>query len=216
MNRPEDTDALIAMLAGEVRPVPRHALVRRVLAGWGLGAVVTLGLIGAGLGFRPDLWLAMHGAAFWTKWLYTGALAVLALVGTLRLARPDAVLPRWRWLLVPVVVLAAVALGQLALAPRAAWPAMALGASWKVCSLLVFTLSLPIFGGLLWSYRRMAPTRLRLAGATAGLTAGAWSATLYCLHCPEVSALFVLCWYTLGMLGPAALGAFLGPRLLRW
>jgi hypothetical protein len=104
----------------------------------------------------------------------------------------------------------------MAHAPSSSWLAMWLGGSWKVCSLLVFLLSLPIGAGLLWSFRRLAPTRLRLAGAAAGLTAGAWSATLYCLHCPEVSAIFVLTWYTLGIAATALAGALLGPRLLRW
>ena len=53
----------------------------------------------------------------------------------------------------------------------------------------------------------MAPTRLNAAGGAAGFAAGAWAATLYCLHCPEVSALFVLTWYTLGVELAAAIGA---------
>jgi hypothetical protein len=95
--------------------------------------------------------------------------------------------------------------------PKAQWLAMWLGQSWSVCSSIVFLLSVPIFGGLLWSFRRLAPTRLRAAGATAGLTAGAWGATLYCLHCPEVSAIFVLTWYTLGI----SLAALPAPSLGR-
>jgi len=216
MNAHQDTDALIAALASDVAPVPPHALRRRILAGLALGGVVTLVLVGAALGFRPDLWAAMHGAAFWIKWTYTGSMAGLALAATLRLARPDAGRIGWAWLLLPLAVLALVALAELAQAPPAQWLAMWLGLSWRVCSTLVFLLSLPIFVGLLWSYRAMAPTRLRMAGATAGLAAGAWSATLYCLHCPEVSALFVLTWYTLGMALAALLGAWLGPRLMRW
>ena len=105
---------------------------------------------------------------------------------------------------------------EMAQAPRSQWLAMWLGHSWKVCSTLVFVLSVPIFAGLLWSFRRLAPTRLRLAGATAGLAAGGWAAMLYCLHCPEVSAIFVLTWYTLGIGMACALVALLGPRLLRW
>jgi hypothetical protein len=93
---------------------------------------------------------------------------------------------------------------------------MWLGASWKVCPWLVLTLAMPIFIGLLWSFRRMAPTRLREAGAVAGLAAGAWAATIYCLHCPEVSAIFVLTWYSLGILLAAGIGALLGPKLMRW
>jgi hypothetical protein len=81
---------------------------------------------------------------------------------------------------------------------------------------VVLLLSLPILGGLLWALRRLAPTRLALAGGTAGLAAGAWAACLYCLHCPETSAVFVLTWYSLGIALATGLGALLGPRLLRW
>ena len=64
--------------------------------------------------------------------------------------------------------------------------------------------------------KELAPTRLRLAGATAGLAAGSAAALVYCLHCPELAAPFVGFWYVLGMLIPAAAGALIGPRLLRW
>ena len=99
---------------------------------------------------------------------------------------------------------------------RADWLAMWLGQSWKKCPWLVLMLRRRSSSALLWSFRRLAPTRLRAAGAAAGLAAGAWAATLYCLHCPEVSAIFVLTWYTLGILLAAAIGAMVGPRLLRW
>ena len=211
------TEDLIATLAADVAPVSRHALSRRLLAGLALGGLVTLLAVGAGLGFRPDLWLAMHGSMFWIKWLYTASLALCASLATLRLARPDAGVTGWLWAAcLPVLGLLAISARELATAPSSQWLAMWLGASWKVCSTNVFLLSVPIFGGLLWSFRRLAPTRLRLAGATAGLSAGAWGATLYCLHCPESSAIFVLTWYTLGMVLAAVGGALLGPRLLRW
>jgi hypothetical protein len=38
----------------------------------------------------------------------------------------------------------------------------------------------------------------------------------YCLHCPEMSPAFWSIWYVLGMVLVAALGAALGPKLLRW
>ena len=62
----------------------------------------------------------------------------------------------------------------------------------------------------------LAPTRLRLAGAAAGLLSGAVGALVYSLHCPELAAPFLGFWYLLGMLIPTAAGALLGPRLLRW
>ena len=96
------------------------------------------------------------------------------------------------------------------------WLKMWLGRSWKLCPWLVLMLAGPIFIGLLWSFRKLAPTRLRAAGAAAGFAAGAWAATLYCLHCPEVSAIFVLTWYTLGIALATGAGALIGPRFLRW
>lgn len=64
--------------------------------------------------------------------------------------------------------------------------------------------------------RGLAPTRLRLAGAAAGFAAGSLGALVYSLHCPELAAPFLAIWYLLGMLIPTAIGAWLGPRLLRW
>lgn len=212
-----NTDDLIRSLTEDLKPVPRHALNWRLSVGLLAGGVITLALVSNWLGFRPDLWLAMQGPAFWMKWLYTASLALCATAATAKLARPDAGSMGWFWIiLVPVLGLSIIAIGELAHTPPGQWLAMWLGASWKICSRNVFLLSVPIFGGLLWAFRRLAPTRLRAAGATAGLTAGAWGATLYCLHCPEVSAIFVLTWYSLGIALAAAVGAMLGPRLLRW
>ena len=211
------TEDLIDQLSANVPVVPRHALGQRLGLGLGVGAFVSLVAVVLSVGFRPDLWLAMHGPTFWMKWGYTASLGICALAATAKLARPDSRAIGWLWLaLVPVAGLALAAMAELSRAPSEHWLAMWLGASWKVCSTLVFIYALPIFGGLLWSFRQLAPTRLRAAGATAGLAAGAWGATVYCLHCPEVSAIFVLTWYTLGIAMAALFGALIGPRLLRW
>ena len=210
-------EELIETLSRDVAPVSRHWLSLRLASGLALGGLVTLALICGVLGLRPDLWLAMHGGPFWMKWTYTASLGLCALAATARLARPDPGRLGALWIMaLPVLGLAMIGLVDMAHTPRAQWLAMWLGMSWKVCSSLVFALSVPIFAGLVWSYRSLAPTRLRAAGATAGLAAGAWSATLYCLHCPEVSAIFVITWYTLGIVLAACFGAILGPRLLRW
>jgi len=212
-----DTEALIRELAQDVQPVSPNAVGKRVAAGLLAGAVATVVLIGWWLGFRPDFDLAMRGYSFWIKWIYSGTLAACAVAATLQLARPEPAPLRWLWLLgVPVVALAAIGIYEMAHVPSSDWLAMWLGRSWKQCPWIVLRLSVPIFIGLLWSYRRLAPTRLRLAGAVAGLAAGACAATLYCLHCPEASAIFVLTWYTLGIGLAAAIGALLGPHLLRW
>jgi hypothetical protein len=212
-----NTDQLISSLTTDVRRVPRRAHAQWIGTGIAGGAVVTLVLVTALLGVRPDLHVAMHGFAFWMKWTYTISLGVGAVFAVARLSRPTPSSLRGAWLLaVPVLLLAGIGIGELATTPYRDWLAMWLGQSWKVCPWLVLSLSMPIFVGLLWSFRRMAPTRLRAAGAAAGLAAGAWAATIYCLHCPEVSAIFVLTWYSLGILLAAGIGALVGPRLLRW
>lgn len=212
-----NTEELILSLARDVTPVRPHAVVRRILIGIICGGVVTAALAVAVLGIRPDLQAALQGFSFWMKWIYTASLGIAAVAAAVRLARPTGRSLRSLWVLaVPVLLLGAIAVAELARTPARDWLAMWLGHSWKVCPWVVLTLAVPIFIGLLWSFRALAPTRLRAAGATAGLAAGAWAATIYCLHCPEVSAIFVLTWYSLGILLAAALGAALGPRLLRW
>lgn len=211
------TDDLIAQLSADVTPVPRHAVGRRLAIGVTLGALVSLFYVVVMMGVRPDLGVALHGFSFWMKWGYTLSLSVAAIVVTMQLARPDASRLRWLWLVaLPVLLLASVGVMELVRTPPGDWLAMWLGDSWMVCPWRVLALAMPIFVGLLWSFRKLAPTRLRAAGAAAGLAAGAFAATVYCVHCPEVSAIFVLTWYSLGILLATAIGALLGPRLLRW
>jgi Negative regulator of sigma F len=56
---------------------------------------------------------------------------------------------------------------------------------------------------------------LRGFGAAARFAAGSFGALAYTLHCPELAAPFLGIWYLLGMLIRTAIGAWLGPRLLR-
>ena len=72
--------------------------------------------------------------------------------------------------------------------------------------------SLPLCSAL----RQGAPEHPALAGAAAGLLAGAIGAALYATHCPDDSPLFVAAWYSLAIGFVVALGAVAGARLLRW
>jgi hypothetical protein len=212
-----NTQQLIETLAKDVPRVAPHTLAMRIGIGIVAGGLVATVLVAAVLGVRPDLRLAMHGFPFWMKWAYTISLGVGAVYTVAQLARPTAGSLRRLWvLLIPVLILMGIGIGELARTPPAKWLTMWLGRSWMICPWLVLLLAAPIFVGLLWSFRKLAPTRLRAAGASAGLAAGAWAATIYCLHCPEASAMFVLTWYSLGIIFAAGTGALLGPRLMRW
>ncbi len=211
------TGDLIDSLSSDVKSVGRGAVGRQLVLGIVAGVFGSLVLVFAMLGIRADLTEAIQSSAFWMKWGYSASLAVAAIYATLRFVRPEPGGLGRLWLMaLPVAGLAIVAAGELVRTPRSQWLAMWLGQTWSKCPELVLMLAIPIFAGLLWSSRRMAPTQLRAAGTAAGLAAGAIGATLYCLHCPEVSALFVLTWYSLGIVLTAGIGALIGPRLLRW
>ena len=211
------TDDLVLSLAKDFAPVPRRTVERRIALGLGAGAMAALVYIAIRLGLRPDLGAAMLGFSFWMKWAYTISLAAGAVLATTHLARPDAQgVSGLKLLALPVLAMAALAGLELAQTPAGEWAALLAGRSASVCSLWVLWFSLPVFAGLVWSFRRLAPDNLRLTGLMAGLAAGASSATLYSLHCPESAALFILVWYTLGMALAGAAGALVGPRLLRW
>ena len=211
------TEDLIEALCSDLRPVPRYALERRLVAAVALGMVVALILVWGSLGLRPDIASAVTGGMFWLKLAYTASIGLGALAVTADLARPDCSrIGALKWLLMPIFLMASVGLIDLAQTPVTAWASLWLGRSWKSCPFLIFGFAIPIYFGLIIAFRRFAPGRLLATGAVTGLAAGGLAATIYCLHCPEASALFVLTWYTLGMALAAMAGALVGVRLLRW
>jgi hypothetical protein len=212
-----DTETLISRLASDTRPVSRHAAPLRLGLALATGLIASLVVIASTLGFRPDLDIAMAGSMFWMKLSYTSSLALIAIVALLALLRPEARPPRWLWLLaLPIALLGLVSAHELSTMPGADWIALWLGESWRLCSGLIFAFALPIAAGLTLIARQFAPTRLQATGAVIGLAAGAASATLYSLHCPEAGASFVLTWYSVGIALASLLGWIAGPRLLRW
>jgi len=214
-----NTETLITELSRDLRPVPSgtpRILLRKGLVTGAIAAGVAV-LFWPSLGPRPDLATAVMTASFWIKLLYTASIASLGFVALERLSRPDA--PRLHWsrlLWPPVAALAAISAMRWAAAPAGDSRAFWMGSSWWLCPAYVAALALPVFVGLIWAVSRLAPTRLRTAGAAAGLVSGGTGATIYALHCTETSPGFVLLWYSLGLGAATLLGAVLGPRLLRW
>lgn len=213
------SDLLIERLASDLRPVRCGAVPRHLVPALAGGALLAALLAGAALGFRKDMDAALASPMLWIKLGYALALAAIALAAAMRLARPEARTPGL-WLaaaaMLPVLVLAGLAMGEMMRTPAADWQALWLGGSWRECPLRIVAVSVPVFLLLAVALRRLAPTRLALAGAAAGLASGAVATAIYAFHCGEASAVFVLCWYTLGIALAAGLGALAGPRLLRW
>lgn len=211
------TDELIQRLAADARPLHRAAAVRRLSAGIALGAALALAAIAAGLGAPLQAVQTTGVAAFAMKLLFCVAMFAASFTLLLRAGRPGHELRRrWLWLLVPPALVAISAAMELSLsAPEFGddqWP----GSTWQTCLLAITIFSVPVFAGIWWAFQRLAPTRLRLAGLLAGLTAGSASATVYALYCPETAATFLLSFYSAGILAAGVAGMAAGPRLLRW
>jgi hypothetical protein len=210
------TDELIAHLGDDLTPAPSHYVGRVLAMGLGLGFLLSAILMLVAMGPRPDLAIAMAGGAFWMKLAYTLSFAALGLWMVERLGRSDASARKpTMLLLVPVILLFVVAVIQLTV-PGANRHQLMMGDSWRVCALDILTLSVPVFVTVFWALRKLAPTRLALAGAGAGLLAGAAGASVYAFHCVEYTAPFILIWYTSGMAVAALIGAGVSRWALRW
>jgi hypothetical protein len=210
------TDDLIADLSGRLEPVRYGALMRMLILAVLLGLVASTILMLSVLGLRHDIASAMMSFGMWTKLVYTFAFALAGFWLVERAGTPGAdMAPPARMLALPVLVIALLAAAQL-LAPGADMPRLILGHSSRVCAIRVILTALPTLAATFWALRRMAPTRLTLAGVGAGLFAGAAGAFVYSFHCTESSAPFIGIWYSLGIVLTAAIGGFLGRNLLRW
>lgn len=211
------TDDLVTLLANGAGPVKRHAVTRRYMVAVGVGVAGAVLLMLGLLGVRHDLVDAIRLPMFWVKLAYAAGLAAASLLAVLRLSRPGARLDGLPALLAaPVLGMWALAAIVLADAEPTQRSGLLFGSTSVSCPFLIAMLSAPMFVAALWTMQGLGPTRPRLAGTAAGLLSGAIGALVYCLHCPEMEAPFIGSWYLLGMLIPAATGALLGSRLLRW
>lgn len=209
------TEQLVELLARQAGPAPRHAVERRVAMAASLGAAGSVAGAIVALGLNTSL--TDMGVALAVKLAYVVALVLSAAWFVDRVARPGTPWRRALWAVATVVL-------AMALLAATVWSQadetqrldLLLGRSWASCPWRVAALSVPALAAAMWALRGLAPTRPRWAGFAAGLFAGGLGALGYALYCPELSPLFVLVWYTAGVLLPAAVGALLGPWLLRW
>jgi len=210
------TAELIEALAASGTPVPARPVMRQLVLSALVGGAAAAVIVVFGLGLRP-LDAAVQSRMFWMKAGYTLILAAAGWLVSGRLARPGGV-AGWAPALAAAGVLAMAVMGAMDLAHTSPtdlsreW----LGESWRLCPWYILGLAVPVYLALAVVMRRTAPTRLRTAGAAAGLFSGGVAGAIYGLHCPESAAAFVATWYTLGIATSVALGWLAGPRLLRW
>jgi hypothetical protein len=214
---PNKTSALIDRLATDLKPSRSDALLRLAATGALAGTVISAIAVMSLWGARPDMPGALYTSPFWIKAAFTFALALAGFLAALKLARPDGKAGRPALLAsIAVLALGVLAIVQMASTPEELWKSLVMGKTSAVCPWLIMLLAIPILLGMVWALRKMAPTRLRLAGAAAGLTAGALSAFVYSISCDEYTMPFVFVWYGGEIAAMTIVGALIGPKTLRW
>ena len=182
-----------------------------------MGLVLTLSL--TLLKTRDDLsaTLAIYDYVFLLKLVFTFAVVASALPIVRDLSVPGRRVG-WGSVLaaVPFAIVMVLALRELASLPVIEWPHHVGHASWLECLWQIPALAVPAFVILAVAVRRLAPTNLVRAGTYVGLLAGGIGALGYAFHCHDDEVAFVAFSYTSAILETALIGAFLGPRVLRW
>jgi hypothetical protein len=210
------TGDLIRALAAdsEVHPMPPGRALALALIP---GVAIALGLHFAVLGLRPHLLTLLGELGLLFKLCLTFLLVAISGALVSRIARPGAYIRHITVLLAIVpALLAAANIVELIVVPAALWGQRLIGANAMVClESIPFLAAAPLVAVLL-ALRQGAPEHPALAGAAAGLLAGAIGAACYATHCPDDSPLFVTAWYTLAITFVIGIGALAGSRVLRW
>lgn len=209
-------DDLIETLVSDLTPVSRHALRAR------LATAFAVGIIGAVIALLASLRLHSHlhhvtAGAFLVKFSYTAVMMTVMTIALDRVARPGGTTGIMLGISVAAfVVVALLAVIQLAMSPSSSYEGLIFGFSASICPILIFAFGLPAFFANMWFLRRAAPLRPGFAGLIAGACAGAIGGWVYSWACVENGIPFIGIWYTLGIVMSGALGWLVGKYSLRW
>jgi hypothetical protein len=210
------TDDLIRTLVAD--PIPEPGVGRYLTVALGLGGLVSLAGFLMVLGPRPDFAEAFAQLYVILKPVLGLALACGSLGAVLAAARPGAPTGGWVKAICVAPALAGLAVLSAALSmPAALWASALLGeaGSLLTCLASIPLLALPLLAGSLLALRHGASVNPRRTGALAGLLSGGIAVAIYGFYCIEDSPLFYALWYSVGVLAITALGAALGPWVLR-
>lgn len=172
------------------------------------GALAAVLMVLAWLGARPDLAHAPEQPFFWLKALYTGGLAWAALGATKALAHPNGTtrptLLASSALVVAMLIAAAIQAARLdpVVLARLLRPA-AIGE----CLFNIASLAAPMLLFSILGLSRIDVERPAVMGLAAGLFCGGVAATVYGLHCPQSTFVFIGLWHTAAIALCGAVGA---------
>lgn len=215
MSPVSETDRLIQSLARDAATKPVRTVLRfewMLLLVVGLALAAAVALVFLLFGVSPELMATVRSAPFHHKVASTLALAC----GGFFLVR-DAARPGGRGLGLAALLPGVALLAFGGATDGSGLPVMGgSGVSVPICLGAIIVLSVPALALIVGALRTGAATRPALAGAWAGVLAGALGAAAYALACKNDGGLFVAVWYSAGILIVTGLGAIVGRRALAW
>ena len=211
------TRELVTRLASDVSPIERNAVPRLLTRALLHGLAGSAALLVALFGVRSDMPELILTTMFWVRLAFPLAIIAAAVALAERLGRPGARLRLAGLAAALPVASMLLAAGSVLLAtPPGYRLELMLGTTWRTATANVVLLSLPSLAAILRAMKQLAPTRLALAGAGAGLLAGAQGLLVYTLYCSEMAVPFWGVWYVLAIVITTAVGSAVAPHCLRW
>lgn len=211
------TQDLVSRLAWNVPPVERDAVQKRLTHALTTGLGGSAVLLVALYGISSDMPQQILTPMFWFRLAFPLASVAAALKLAERLASPGVSLGlAWLATLLPIAAMLLVAATLWLATPphyRLQWD---FGTTGWTASAAVVLLSLPSLAAVMHALKRLAPTRLTLTGAAAGLLGGSQGLLVYALYCSETPVPFWSIWHVSAILITAGIGTVCGPRYLRW
>lgn len=211
------TRDLVTRLASDISPVERNAAPRLLNRALMLGLAGSTVLLVALYGVRSDMPQLILTTMFWVRLVFPLAIIAAAMKLAERLGRPGAPLKfAWFAVALPIVTMLLAAGSILMATPPGYRLQLMLGTTWRTTTASVVMLSFPSLTAMMHAMKQLKPTRLALAGAGAGLLAGAQGLLVYSLYCSEMAVPFWGVWYVLAIAITTAIGAAIAPHCLRW
>jgi hypothetical protein len=180
-----------------------------LIAGTCAAALPVLAVVILLLSRSPELDHGFDGTQAFciATWLTVSASALWIIV---ELTQPGASGGLWKLLLpAPILIGGGIAV-DFARSPSNTWSARIVPLNPASCITMILLFSMPILTSIFYVLRGVAVASPLIAGAAAGVLAGAVSAMIYVWHCPEGSYTAVILLHGSAVIAAGAIAAYLG------
>ena len=210
------TANLIEALAADTSGA-RATLAGNTTIALSASALLTTVVFFSQMGLRPEIGSSEVLAAIGVKLAVTVSMAVVGVILTMRLARPEALGNNaFLLLMLPVAVLLAVIAAGFWQSGVADWQQRMIGKNGPYCLIAIPILGILPLGAVVLTLAKGAVTQHASAGIAAGVAASGIAASIYALYCPDDSPLFIALWYSGSTLILVTAGYAVCRRVLRW